>query len=78
MTKKRKAEKARVVCLFPFTNLSGDCNFVVGLVAEWALPLVSVVKGDGDSCLGDACLARLVDQLLKTAGTHLWEVCMCV
>ena len=52
-------------------HLSGDGYLIILLITQRALCLVCVVKLDGDSGLGNACLSVLVHQLLKVGGAHL-------
>lgn len=54
-----------------FADLSGDCDFVVGFEAQRTLTFVEIVKGNGDSGLGDATLPVFINQVLEVGGSYL-------
>ena len=52
-------------------DLSGDCDLLIALIAQWTLAAVRVIKRDGDRGLCDAGLASLVDQFLQVPCSDL-------
>jgi len=52
-------------------NLASDGDLLHVAVADWRLRLVAVIECDAHAGLDDACLALLVDELLKVARSNL-------
>ena len=63
-----------VLVLPPNDHLPGDGDLVEVLIAQGRLLLVPVVESDGDSGLGDASLAVLVDQFLEIGRPDVTQV----
>ena len=63
-----------VLVLAANDDLPGDGDLVIMLVTERRLLLVSVVKCDGDSGLGDSSLTVLVDKLLEVGRSDMAQV----
>ena len=52
-------------------HLPGDGDLIIVFIAQGRLFLVSVIKCDGDGCLGHSSLTILVHQFLQVCGSHL-------
>ena len=64
----------QVFVLATYDNLSGDSHLIIVLISQWRLFLVSVIKCDGHSGLGDTSLTILVDQLLQVGSSHMTQI----
>ena len=63
-----------VLVLATNDNLSSDSDLIIMFISQWRLFLVSVVKCDGDSCLGHTSLTILVHQLLEVGCSHMAQI----
>ena len=64
----------QILVLSTYHNLSRDCHFIIVFISQRRLLLVSVVKGDWHSGLGNSCLTIFVDQFLKISCSHMTQI----
>ena len=58
-------------CCFCCNHLARDCDFVIVIIANWAVLLVIVVEHYRYSCFSNASLTLLVHQLLQAICSDL-------
>ena len=64
----------QILVLSTYHNLSRDCHFIIVFISQRWLLLVSIVKGDWHSGLGNSCLTIFVDQFLKISCSDMTQI----